>query len=260
MVLPNNSELKKYLNDSKSFSLNDIYENATRLFNEKKYKEAIKEYSKIQNKTKEVNMAIASCWWQLKDYNNANKFYKLVLDENPNDIDALTNIAWAYYSLNDYDSAKEYCNKILSVNKNNKDAKEIIATIEENESSNMLQDAIGRYESQDYNTSLDLLNKYLSKKPDDIYGLYYKGLSLNGLNKKQDAVKIYKSIISKKPDFADVYYSLGFCLDEQENYKDAIVNYEKYLSLKKGEQDEVVDFVTGRIKELKDYLNALGKK
>ena len=260
LILPDNQELKKYLNDSKSFASNDIYENATKLFNEKKYKEAIKEYSKIQNKTKEVDMAIASCWWQLNDFGNANKYYKLVLDENPNDKDALLNSAWAYYNLKDINNAKIAAEKLLLLDKNNKDAAELLGTIKENESSNLLEEAIANYEKQDYNASLNLVNKYLQTKPDDIYGLYYKGLNLDGLGKKSDAIKVYKSVISKKSDFKDVYYSLGFLLDEQEDYKTAVLNYEKYLSLNNGTKDEISDFVTGRVKELKDYLNALNKK
>ncbi len=260
LILPNNQELKKYLNDSKTIASNDIYEKATKLFNDKKYKDAIKEYSKIQNKTKEVNMAIASCYWQLNDYGNANKFYQLVLNENSNDKDALLNSAWAYYNLKDNENARITAEKIISLNKNDKDATELLNAIKENESSTLLQEAIAKYEKQDYNSSLNLINKYLSAKSDDIYGLYYKGLNLHGLGKKSDAIKIYKSIISKKPDFKDAYYSLGFVLDEQEDYKTAVQNYEKYLSLNNGAKDDISNFVTGRVKELKDYLNALNKK
>lgn len=260
LVLPNSAELKKYLDDSTSIASNDLYENATKLFNEGKYKEAIKEYSKIQNKTKEVNMAIASCYWQLKDYKNANSYYNLVLNENPNDKEALLNSAWAYYSMKDSVNAKNICEKLLSTDKNNKDALDLIATINEEEGASILQNAIEKYEKEDYSASLNLIEKYLSKKSDDVIGLYYKGLALDGLNKKSDAIKIYKNIISKKADFADAYYSLGFCLDESENYKEAVTNYEKYLSLKNGQKDETTEFVTGRLKELKDYLNALSKK
>ena len=67
-------------------------------------------------------------------------------------------------------------------------------------------------------------------------------------------------MILKNPNFAPAYYSLAVDLDNLENYKEAIGNYEKFLSLKNGEKDDMTNFSTSRIKELRDYLNALNKK
>ena len=259
MVIPNSTELKNYLNDSKALSANNQYENATKLFNEKKYTQAINEYLKIQNKTKEVNLAIASCYWQLNDYKNANKYYLEVLSKEPNDIDALINSAWAYYSLNDTQNAKITANKILALNNSNQEAKNILKNIDELETSSLLENAINLYEKGSYNDSLANLNKLLTKNPNDEYGIYYKGLCFDELKKPQEAIKQYKLLISKNPNFSSAYYSLAVDLDNEENYKEAILNYEKFISLKQNQNDEMTNFATSRIKELKDYLNALKK-
>ncbi len=259
MIIPNSTELKKYLDDSKALSANTQYETATKLFNEKKYTQAINEYSKIQNKTKEVNLAIASCYWQMNDYKNANKYYLEVLSKEPNDIEVLTSSAWAYYSLNDIQNAKITANKILALNNSNQDAKNILDNINEQETSELLQNAIDQYEKGLFNESLTTLNKFLSKNPNDEYGIYYKGLCLDELKKPQEAIKQYKLLISKNPNFASAYYSLAVNLDNSENYKEAVLNYEKFISLKGVEKDEMTNFATSRIKELKDYLNALKK-
>jgi len=260
MVIPDSTELKKYLNDSKTYSANKIYDAATKLFNEKKYKEAIVQYSKIPNKTKEVNMAIASCYWQMNDFKNANKYYQEVLLSNPNDIEALVNSAYAYYSLMDINNAKTTAQKVLSINSSNEDAKNLIKDIEASEISNLLQEAILKYEGSNYTEALELLNKYLNKNPNDEYGIYYKALTLDELKKNNDAIKQYKLLISKNPNFTDAYYSLAVDYDNMENYKEAVANYQKFISQKNGEVNDMTKFATARIKELTEWLNALGKK
>ena len=104
-----------------------------------------------------------------------------------------------------------------------------------------------------------MINKVLSQKPDDEYAIYYKGLNLDELKKTSEAIKQYKMLISKHPEFSNAYYSLALDLDNTENYKEAIGYYEKFLSLKtkNNEKDEMTEFCTSRIKELKDYLNQL---
>lgn len=260
MMIPSSTELKKYLNDTAAYSANTQYEKATELFNLKRYREAIAEYSKIQNKTKEVNLAIASCYWQLNDYQNANKYYLEVLSKEPNDIETLTSSAWTYYSMNDTGNAKITANKILTLDRTNKEAQDILNDISAAENSNLLQDAIKKYEAGSINDALSDLNRLLSQNPADEYGIYYKGLCYDELKKPQEAIKQYKLLISKNPSFAGAYYSLAVDLDNLENYKDAVSNYEKFISLKGSEKDEMTEFSTSRIKELRDYLNALNKK
>ena len=259
LVLPNSSELKNYLADAKEYSIGSQFDSATKLFNEKQYLKAINEYLKIPSQTIEVKMAIASCYWQLNDYKNANKYYLEILAKEPNNQEVLENSAYAYYTLNDYVNAKLSANKLLALDKTNQSAKEILAGIEENEYSNSLNDAIEKYENGDYNASLSLINKVLSQKPDDEYAIYYKGLNLDELKKTSEAIKQYKMLISKHPEFSNAYYSLALDLDNTENYKEAIGYYEKFLSLKtkNNEKDEMTEFCTSRIKELKDYLNQL---
>ena len=58
--------------------------------NEKgKYKEALSAYQKIQNKTRDVNLAIASCYWQMNDYKSANEYYLDILKTEPNNKEVL---------------------------------------------------------------------------------------------------------------------------------------------------------------------------
>lgn len=260
MILPNSAKIKDYLSDIQNYDANSQYLAATKLYEQKEYEKALKQYSQIKNKTTEVKMAMASCYWQMNDFNNANKYYLDVLSVEPNNIEALSNSAWAYYSLNDFNNAKLSANKILAYDKTNKTALDLLANINENEYSNQLQEAISKYEEGDFAKSYAILDKYLSKKPDDEYAMYYKGLNLDELKKPQEAIKQYRALISKSPDFAVAYYSLAVALDGSEKYQEAISNYEKFLNLKKNEKDDMTTFSTARIKELKDYLNQINGK
>ena len=97
-------------------------------------RKAIEKYMAIENKTPEVLMAIASCYWQLKDYNSANKYYLEILAIEPNNKDALINSAYAYYSSSR--ERKPLCRKnIRSINllfmkrKENKMRKALLAIL-----------------------------------------------------------------------------------------------------------------------------------
>ncbi len=257
IVLPNSAQLSASLNDAKNYSLSSQYIEASKLYDQKNYPMALKAYLNIENKTNDVKMAIASCYWQMKDYKNASLYYEDVIKTEPNNLEALVNLTTMYYSLNDFTNAKMSANKVLALDKTNKDALSIISNIEENENSNILNDAIQKYENASYDESLAILNKYLQTKPDDEFALYYKALNLDELKKPNDAVKQYKLLISKNPNFENAYYSLGLNYDNSQKYELAVENYEKYLSLKNNAQDETTNFAKNRIKELKDYLNEL---
>lgn len=254
LVLPSSEKLKTYLADIKNYNAGSQYNLASKLYSEKQYDKALNQFLQIQDKTKEVNLAIASCYWQMLNYKKANEYYQKVLALEPNNIEALANSAWAYYSMNDFTNAKLNANKILSFDKTNKTANELLESIHENEYSLQLQEALDLYEKGDFAKSLNVLDKYLAKKPNDSYAIYYKGLNLEELKKPNEAIKQYRNLISKDTTFAPAYYSLAIALDNSEQYNEAVTNYEKFISLKGNEKDEMTNFATNRIKELKDYL------
>ncbi len=257
LILPNNEKLISLKNDAKNYQTGLAFDSATKLFEQKNYKEALGAYLKINPQTKDVKMAIASCYWQMNDYKNANKYYLEILALDPSNLEALVNSAYAYYSMNDFTNAKLGANKILAFDKTNKEALEILSSIEQSESSSLLQNAIDEYEKGNFQNSLNLASKILSQNPNDEYALYYKGLCQDELKKGADAAKTYKTLILKHPNFAPAYYSLGVNLDNSAKYAEAVSNYEKFLSLKGSEKDDMTAFCENRIKELKDYLSQL---
>ncbi len=252
--LPNNKQLSQYLQDTKTYSTATIYEKATKLYNNKQYSQALSEYLKIKEKNNDVKTMIAACYFELKDYNNANRYYLEILNTNPNDKYALLNSAWAYYSLNDTNNAKNKLEKLLALDSQNQGAKDLLKEIQGLETANYLQQGIDLYEKGSFQASLDMINKYLANNPNDSYGLYYKGLDLDEMKKPNEAIKQYQLLIAKNPEFVDGYYALALDYDNIENYNQAVGYYEKFLNLKGNTADETTKFAKARVKELKNYL------
>lgn len=260
MLNPNSQKLANMVKDIKAYQDNVQYETATKLYETKQYDKAIAKYLEIPNQTKEVKLAIASCYWEMEKYQEANNYYLELLNKEPNNQELLASSAWAYFEQNDFENAKKMAQKLLTIKKNDPDMTNLIAQIEENATSQLLNDAISKYEQGSAQEAINLFNKVLAKKPNDEYSLYYKGLCYDELKKLQEATKQYKMLLSKNPNFKEAYYSLAVDLDNLEDYQGAISNYEKFVSLNQGAKDEMTQFATSRIKELKEYLASLNKK
>ena len=260
LAMPDSKTLNQYLADTKNYKLNSIFDEATKLYEAKQYEAAINKYKQISNKTPEVTMAIANCYWEMNKYKQANEYYLEILAQNPNNKEALANSAYAYFSMNDFEKAKATAQKLLSIDKNSKEANEIIANITQTQNNAMLEDLIVDYDSGDYQECIDNANKLLAKDSNNMYALYYKGLSYDELKKTDDAIKQYKTLISKHPKFENAYYSLAVDLDNMEKYKDAVTNYKKFIDLKGNNTDDMVEFARNRIKELNDYLGKVNGK
>lgn len=261
IMLPDSKMINQYLQDSKNLALGAKYDSATKLYEQRQFEAALKAYLAMDEKTTEVNMAIASCYAQMNDYEKANIYYNTILASDPNNMDALVNSAYAYFTLKDYTNAKTTAQKILALDKNNKEAQNIINSIEDSQNTAMLNEAISLYEESDFGASVNLLNKYLNKNPKDVYALYYRALNYDEMKKKNDAMKNYKYIISLDPNFENAYYSLALDYDNSENYKEAVENYEKFISVSKSknQDNDSTKFAVSRVKELKEYLEKLDK-
>ena len=72
-------------------------------------------------------------------------------------------IANSYVNLNNSNEAINYLNKVLTLEPNNNDAKTALESLKQGEEGKNLDMAISFYEKKQYNESLGLLDKILSK-------------------------------------------------------------------------------------------------
>lgn len=256
-AIPYSAELLAKKDELEKSQAGELYNNATKYYETKNYKQALNEYLKIAQQTPEVQMAIASCFFELKDYQNAIKYYEKSLSTDPKNEEALYFCAIAYNELQNTQRALEILNKIIAQNPTNTDAKNAINAIKQGELNKILEQGIALFEAQNYLEALANFENVLSKESKNTYALYYKGLIFEQQQKLKEAISQYKLAINSDNNFALAHYSYAVALDNSENYKEAVVAYDNFINLKTklGENDEYLTFAQNRVKELKDFLN-----
>ncbi len=252
--LPDNKELLSMKNDIQTEEAGNLYNSAAKYFNAGDYKTALNNYLKIKLQTPEVLYSIASCYFELGENEKAIEYFKKVLQKNPNDTKAMYFIANSYVNLNNSNEAINYLNKVLALEPDNNDAKTALESLKQGEEGKDLDMAISFYEKKQYNESLGLLDKILSKNPKNAYAYYYKGVIYEEMKNTDKAIEEYKKGINADSKFSLCYYMLAVALDNKEQYSEAVSYYEKYLSLTAGAKDDYTTYVNSRLKELKEYL------
>ena len=90
-------------------------EAGNKLFDEKRYPEAIADYEGLLAKTPDVYIIfknIGNCWFELQDYAKAEEAYKKVLEKEPANADILLLIGNCYANRGETDKAMEWYDKI----------------------------------------------------------------------------------------------------------------------------------------------------
>ena len=255
--IPYGAELLTQKDNILKSQAGQTYETASKMYEGANYKGALENYLKINPQTPEVQLAIANCYYELKDYSNAVAYYEKVLQKDSKNQDVLYVCAMSYNELNNQTKALELLDKIVSLNPNNANAKEAISAIKEATVAKDLEDAIEKYEQKDFTNALALINKILSQNSKNTYALYYKGLIFEEQKNQKEANAQFKLAIDSDNNFALAYYSYALGLDNLEKYQEAIANYDKFLEIKakEGVSDEYTKFATDRVSELRKFLN-----
>lgn len=256
--IPYSAQLLKEKDELEASQAGQVWENATKFYEQKDYKTALANYLKIQNQTPEVQLAIAACYWELKDYKNAIIYYEKYLQKEPKNEEVLYLCAMSYDELGNEAKSVEILNKILSINPQNENAKQALLALKENQNAKNLDNAISMYEKKQYKESLALLDKVLEEDNKNYYAYYYKGLALEEEKNLPKAIENYKAAIANNGDFSPAYYSYALALDNSEKYQEAVTYYDKYLELrlKEGTQDEYSKFAKERVAQLREFLNS----
>ncbi len=254
-MLPTNKELLNLKQDIVNIKSGTLYDEATKYFNEKNYKEAIATYSKIPTQTPEIKSNIASCYFELKNYSKAIKIWEEVLSENPKDTNIMNAIASCYLELNDTPSAQKYYQKILTINPQDDTAKQALAGIEGANLNKKLDLAQNLFQEKKYAEAHQVLGEILAKEPENLYANYYQGTIFEEEKKYTEALESYKKVLVADSAFSLAYYGLGTIYDTLENYPEAIKYYTQYIQTRAQDApDDYLQFVKQRARELDEYL------
>ena len=190
----------------------------------------------------------------MEDYPKAIEYFKKALEKDPKNADIMYYTALAYSNNDDLANAKTYIKKAISLSPNDDKIKELNAYVVDTEKNQKLEKAFEYYENSNYTQALSLLNSIIAEDSKNAHAYFYRAMVFDAQKKYNDAINNYLNSVKYTNDLNVAYYSIGVDYDYLKNYAQAVNYYKKYLSTKPAEQ-EYVDFVTNRIKELMPYVN-----
>ena len=254
---PDNSSMKKLLNEIKADSDAEIMDNAYKAYSSGDYNKSIELYKSLPEST-DTLLGIAGAYQGLKQEENALEYYKKAFETSPKNSDIAYSIGAIYANNQDYNEAKKYFQKSAELNPFNTMAKEGIADMNEVISQNSVVDAVKLLDEKDYEKALSLLNQALTNNPNNPDAYYYKGAIYDAQNKFQPAIDSYKKSLEFNPNQDVTYYLIAIDYENLKNPKEALGYYKKFLELYKND-DEYSKYVKARIPEIEEELNSKAK-
>ena len=252
-LFPQDTSIKDTLSNIKGMKTDNQMATAATLYDNKKYNDAIRIYLEINPPTVNSMLGVATSYQELGDKDKAIEFYKKALELKPVDSDIAYYIACLYGEKEDYENAKTYLGKAIAFNKNNTQAIEYLQSIEENSRATLLNDAIAKYEANNYEESLKDFNTLLSKDAKNDYALYYRGMIYDSMGKHYEAIKDLKDAYELNKDFKICNYMIASNYDALEKYSDARKYYLEYAN-SDVEDDDYKKYAQARAQELEEYV------
>ena len=248
----NNNSIKETIKNIQSMQTDTKLTKAAEFYKNQDYKNAITAYLDITPPTSDTMLAVAGAYQELGDKINAIEYYKKALSLKPVDSNIAFYIASLYGEQENYASAKDYLKKAIAFDKNNSQAIEYLKSIEEMEDSNLLNEAINKYEANNLDDSLKDFNSILSKDTENAYALYYRGMIYDTKGKKQESINDLIKAYKLNKDFTICNYIIASNYDSLEKYKEA---YNYYLAYANSDvpDDDYKKYAQARAEELKKY-------
>lgn len=251
-IFPDNADIKKQYDSIIAEQSSNIYTEATKLFEQTKYQDAIFAYTKIQPPTTESLLGIAASYQALENFRSAAEYYKKALAKDPTNPDIMYYLGAAYVNLDDYTNGKLYLDKAVAIDKANTKAKDLLKFIADQQNTKLLDQAISYYDTKKYAESLKVLNTIIIKDMRNGNAYYYRGMVYDAQAKYNLAIIDYQNALKYNKELTLAYYSVAIDYDSLGKFKEAVMNYKKYLAAKP-EENEYTKYARKRALELKKY-------
>lgn len=121
---------------------------------------------------------------------------------------------------------------------NNQTQSQMMGDILKNNIYNDLSEAY--YQLQQYDTSLEYIEKALSTKPNEYYEYINRGNAYYSLNKDEESEADYNEALSMNPDAKYAIYGLGSLYYDHGKYEDALEMFNKYLVYDETDMDAIM--------------------
>jgi Flp pilus assembly protein TadD/NAD-dependent SIR2 family protein deacetylase len=151
------------------------------------------------------------------DLSKAEELYGKVIELNPNDADAYSNLGLLLSDTERKDEAEAAYRKAIELNPN--------YAIAYNNLGNLLNDTERKDEAE------AAYRKAIELNPNDADAYSNLGLLLSDTERKDEAEAAYRKAIELNPNDADAYYNLGLLLSDTERKDEAEAAYRKAIEL-----------------------------
>jgi len=156
---------------------------------------------------------------------------RALLSDDPNNLDALTNLGNSFYSNGQYDSALDYYERVLKIDPKN--------------SSGLYNKGLALLQKKDYKKSTEVLRLCISLYPDNTDAFMVMGDNYYSQNSYNEAIEWYKQAYNKGARSAALLNVMAYIYDQQNQKMEAVRFYKEAL-----EQDSSLVDVYTRLAEL----------
>ncbi len=254
-IFPENATIQKQLVSIDEETTSLLYNDASELFRQKKYLDAIAVYNKIIPATSESLLGIGACYQAMNNNKQAADYYLKSLNLDPKNSETAYYAGLAFSNAQDFVNAKKYAQKAISLNQNNKNAKDLLAYVIEQENTVKMDKAIEFFEQKQYQQALSLLNTVIVQDSQDSNAYYYRAMVYDAQKKYQLAINDYKKALQYNQQMIIANYSIAVDYDYMAQYTNALSYYKKYLAAaqKAGETNDYTRYSAKRVQDLKAY-------
>lgn len=235
------------------------YRRAGRLFQERRYEDALKELQSALSLTPEnaeFHFAAGTAYLRLERFKEALEAFKKAVEINPAYTDAFFQIGLIYESQSVYKEAIEAFKRVISLAPGSSQAEESEKKIKENERRletwELFEKSSQMILKEQWAEALQETQAILAIEPKNPNALFNLGLILYKLNDTDGAIEALKDAIAVDPKFQKAYRQLGVIYDDLGRFREAVEHYEQAVAL--GGTGPEVEKVRERVDLLKPLL------
>lgn len=197
----------------------EAVQQAGELLNDEKYDEGRQVLESIlrQDEIPQAMLLLATCYVKLNLNEEAMSQYELILEDDPNNVQALIGLASLLRQEGQKEDMIAVCKKALAVDEKNVQAYNLIGEV--------------LVEDENYSEALPYLAKAAEIQPKITQTGLNLAACLIGLERYDEAEERLKDILAKYPKFPLVYFHLGLLYEEKGRIEEAIKAYKEEISL-----------------------------
>lgn len=231
------------------------YDEANKFFVNSEYQNALNIYLTIYPAPKDVLIAIAACYKGLDKIDKAIEYYKKAFAFDKKDSNIAYYLGVLYAEKEAWSSAKIYLQESIKLDAKNENAKDLLATVVEQNNLNLINKVISLYNSKSYDQALKLISQILTEDSKNAYAYYYRGLIYDAQEKPLQAIPEYKKAIQHNPELIISNYLIATAYDSLGQYSNAYTFYKKYVTISTT-NDNYKKYSQTRLNDLKGYASA----